>query len=176
VTEPSAPLPEPALLPEPAAPYNPIFQTLVGGSRDLEGLVAYGLYKIAKREYVEGYRRRHGKPPTPDVLDEYVNGWTESRIAGVQGQAKQALASFGEAVLEDAVEDIRREAIEGKIESELAAFQQKLDAARRSEFRRAVGYGIAAAFVYTLILIGIALILRTVGIDLLGALQAFRPQ
>jgi len=49
--------------------YNKIFERLVGdiedgGDANLRGLLAYGFYKVAKREWVAQSREKNGNPPT----------------------------------------------------------------------------------------------------------------
>lgn len=71
---------EPSALKELEHDYNPIFETLVGklGPQDaeagLQGLIAYGLYKISKREWVSGFERAkvadppmQSSTPTPEL-------------------------------------------------------------------------------------------------------------
>jgi hypothetical protein len=60
--------------------YNPIFERLFGdvedGSANVEGLVAYGLYKISKREWVTGLRKKEARGPSAEELRAYMATWT----------------------------------------------------------------------------------------------------
>jgi hypothetical protein len=65
--------------------YNPIFERLVDppdGELLVEGFIAYGLYKIAKREWVSEFRARERRKPTDAELDSYVSTWTASQLQG----------------------------------------------------------------------------------------------
>lgn len=61
-----------SLTEKPIKDYNTIFERFVGASeeapQDLLGIVAYGIYKHAKREWVADIRTRFARPPTEDEL------------------------------------------------------------------------------------------------------------
>ena len=52
-----------------ARKYNYIFKKLVDDETDLIGLVAYGLYKNNKIEYLEKFKDKNGREPTEDELE-----------------------------------------------------------------------------------------------------------
>ena len=58
----------------PAHQYNQTFEKLVPDAEpsDLEGIVAYGLYKIAKREWAREIGERAQRNPTDAELAAYV--------------------------------------------------------------------------------------------------------
>lgn len=133
--------------------YNPIFTRFVEEEKDgddqLPGLVAYGLYKVAKREWVREYFQKHGRKPKEEELAGYAATWTESRLKGLQDQAENALAAFASTVVDANAPEIRERALRGTT-------------------LKAVGTSIAANFVYTLLLIALVILLRAAGIDLLS--------
>ncbi len=132
--------------------YNPIFEKLVGPENSeagLQGIVAYGLYKIAKREWVSEFRTRTGRKPTDDELDAYTRTWTASQLTTVNERAAQILAEYASEVIQSEEPRILRRALEGS-------------------FWRSVWPSMLAAFLYTLLLVGAALILARSGIDLIG--------
>lgn len=145
---------------KPEAPrYNPIFEHFVPANRandNVRGLIAYGLYKIAKREWSQSIQDRHARQPTPEEREAYIATWTPSRLAGLEQQADVTLAAFGSAVVDAATPDIREDALRGTTS-------------------KAIGTSVSANGVYTLILIVFALILYLAGIDLIGFVQKFRP-
>lgn len=134
--------------------YNPIFERLYDreGGR-LAGFVAYGIYKIAKREWAADIREQHGRAPNQDELKHYIGTWTLSRLDGLRQEADQALGRYAEEVVEEARPQILREALQGS-------------------FWRSVGASITAATLYTLILIALAVIAAVMGVDLLNAFKA----
>ena len=54
-----------------ARKYNYIFKKLVDDETDLIGLVAYGLYKNNKIEYLENFKVKNGREPTEDELEHF---------------------------------------------------------------------------------------------------------
>ncbi len=144
--------------PEPPR-YNPIFERFVPAEQadeNVPGLIAYGLYKIAKREWAQQIQEREGRQPTPDEQAAYIATWTESRLRGLEQQADSTLAAFGEVVVNAATPGIREDAIRGTS-------------------GKSIRLSIAANFIYTLLLIAVALILKWSGIDLIGLLEKARP-
>ncbi|MGX9982012.1 hypothetical protein ACTHAX_19920 [Methylobacterium fujisawaense] len=120
------------------------------------GLIAYGLYKVAKREWVEGIRARHGRGPTAEELDAYAATWTDSMLTGLRERADSTLAAFGNVVVSEATPSIREDALRGST-------------------GKAISTSIAANALYTLILIALALILAWSGVDLIGLVQKAKP-
>ena len=140
--------------------YNPMFERLVGppdGETPLEGFIAYGLYKIAKREWVSGFRAREGRRPSDAELNSYVSTWTASQLQGAKERAAQALAEFAAIIIEEEEPKTLRRALKGS-------------------FWRSFWPSIFASFIYTLVLIALALILTWAGIDLLGVFRNVKGQ
>lgn len=132
--------------------HNPIFAQFyldAPESEKLRGLVAYGLYKIAKKEWAADLFERRGRSPTPEELAEYVRVWTPAQIEGKRAEAKTVLSEYADDVVEAATPGIEKAALKG---SGLSA----------------IGYGLLVNFFYTLILIGVVVILKWAGVDLLG--------
>jgi hypothetical protein len=82
--------------------FNPIFSQFVPLESDeterLSGIVAYGLYKIAKREWAVEL----GHPPSEAELAAYIQTWTASQIKGKREQAETILAQYANSVIEAA--------------------------------------------------------------------------
>lgn len=140
--------------------YNPIFEKLVARDvpdpESLPGIVAYSLYKIAKREWATEHLARTGQRPSEAELKAYIATWTPSRLSGLEQEGNAVLLAFAEQVIEQNRGAIREEALQGSL-------------------GRSVWQGILAAAAYTVILIVLAVILKYVGIDLVGALQSVGP-
>ncbi|WP_333824043.1 hypothetical protein [Pinisolibacter sp.] len=137
--------------------YNKMFETLVGHDREAEsnidGLLAYGLYKLSKREWVTEFRVRKGRRPNSEEIEEYTRTWTATRLNGVRSGAKQALAVYAETVIEAATPGILKEALRGK-------------------FWNDVLKNMAANLFYTIILIFVAMVLAKAGVDLIGIFKS----
>ncbi|MBE7197862.1 MAG: hypothetical protein INR70_08675 [Parafilimonas terrae] len=128
--------------------FNPIFDHFVRldapEGEQLQGLIAYALYKRAKREWA-GER---SQKPTDEELTAYVATWTKSQRAALSKQAEQLLDNYASAYVEAAEPYIIARALKGT-------------------FWNAVWPGITAAAMYTCLLILAAVILHYTGVDLL---------
>ncbi len=140
--------------------YNPMFERFVprdeADSEYLPGLVAYALYKSKKQEWAMELRRRRGRAPTAEEVDNYTTTWTAGQITATRGQAQQALIEYAEQVVAEARPTILQEALRGG-------------------FWKGVGASVVAAIIYTAILIVLAVGLHANGIDLLSAYQGTAP-
>lgn len=74
---------------------NPMLDLLVKDERDLAGLIAYGLYKLSKRDWLSAFQQANAREPSAAELDAFVIGErTERRLAGYRRQAESGLATL----------------------------------------------------------------------------------
>ncbi|MEF2073113.1 hypothetical protein [Consotaella aegiceratis] len=144
--------------PEPSErQYNPLFERFVNvdlpDADMLPGMVAYCLYKIAKREWATDFFDRNGRKPNDSELADYIRTWTTTRLAGAEKEAETVILTFANSVIEANEPTIREDALRGT-------------------FWSAVRASMTAAFFYTPLLIGFAVVLRFSGIDLLAIFQS----
>lgn len=142
----------------PKRKYNPVFEKLVDGSENdsssgLVGIVAYSLYKIAKREWMTEFTADNSRKPNDIELDQYINSWTDSRLAGVRTEANQLLAGFASYVVDQERPKIVKETLQHR------------------SFLREAGVACAGAFFYTFLLILFALFLKVVDIDVISIFE-----
>jgi hypothetical protein len=137
----------------PQPPFDPVFLRLVneaeGTEQKLIGFIAYGLYQDAKREWISDFQSREGRYPHDEELREYERSWTASRLEGLKNAAVQSIAAYTDSVLSQAETQILRNALKGGV-------------------WRAVWCGLVGALLYTLIVIGLIVILAKSGIDSIG--------
>jgi hypothetical protein len=141
----------------PKSPFDPIFPRLVsegeGTGQKLIGLLAYGLYHDAKREWISDFQAREGHYPSDKDLREYELSWTASRLEALQNAAAQLITSYTDSVVSQAEMQILRNALMG------------------GGSRWAVG-----ALLYTFIMIGVVFGLASSGIDLVRLLERLASQ
>jgi hypothetical protein len=98
--------------------YNAIFEKFVDAAQDdqseIVGIIAYGIYKTAKREWVIDFKEREERSPTEAELKAYVSSWTESRIDGAKQNAAQVIAEFAQTVVDEQEPRILRSALQGR--------------------------------------------------------------
>jgi hypothetical protein len=133
--------------------YNPIFERLVDPDDPLVGLVAYGQYKTAKREWAESVRTNTGCVPSPDQLRAYAETWTPSRLDAIRERATLALAEHTNEFLAAERAEILREALNGS-------------------FWWSVWPSMFASALYTFALIVLVVIASQAGVDLLGIIDS----
>lgn len=81
-----------------AANHNPVFDQLVRASDDIEGFIAYGHYKQAKREWLQDHETRDGRAPTAAELRGFSRQWTPTTLKTFRGAAESALSSYAGAL------------------------------------------------------------------------------
>jgi hypothetical protein len=137
----------------PKPPFDPVFPRLVneaeGPEQKLIGFIAYGLYHDAKREWISDFRSQEGRDPHDAELRDYERSWTASRLEGLKNAAVQLIAAYTDSVLSQAETQILRNALKGGV-------------------WRGVWCGLVGALLYTLMVIGLIVILARSGIDLKG--------
>lgn len=134
--------PPPAGIP----PYNPVYEKLVGPEASLVGLVAYGLYKTAKREWVEQHK------PAPAEIGRYHTTVTQTQLSVYRAEAEARLAAYADSILESATPSIQKRALDDAVLAEV----RKQNSLWRNALASVVGG------------VGFALILILGGVLLLG--------
>lgn len=88
--------------------YNHIYSQLVEGKGDIIGHIAYALYKDAKIEYIERFKKEHGgKEPDEDDLKPFNDiSSTQGSIDNYKYIASCILQSFLDNTLEETKRDI----------------------------------------------------------------------
>jgi hypothetical protein len=128
--------------------FGVIFKRFYDSEPDnVRGLVAYGLYKIAKREWTDEFYRTNGVPPERADVIRYTATWTAAMITGKQAEADDILRDYGRQLVAAAKPDIVETALKGTM-------------------LRSIGINVASAFLYTLILIGLVAVLHYAGVGL----------
>lgn len=72
--------------------YNFIYDKLVASEEDVVGILAYGIYKRHKIEFIEQFKSKHNKEPEPtDFETFYMSTTTESQLKKYHDQAENML-------------------------------------------------------------------------------------
>jgi hypothetical protein len=129
--------------------YNTVFERLVKADDDIEGFIAYGLYKLAKREWNLSLRAKTGAAPSSQQLADYHQVWTNTALQALRDNAENALYAYAQDVMAVERPDIEAEALK----------------AGRPIWKDVL-IAVASAFTYSLLLLLAALIIRYIGVDL----------
>jgi hypothetical protein len=135
----------------PKAPLDPIFPRFFKDGEDsgqkLLGLIAYGLYEEARREWADDFRAREGRYPSEEELRAYERSWTGSRLDGLKNAAIQILASYADTI----ATQVETQALRGAL---------------RGGFFRDIGRWLLSAVVFVLAALGLVIALSRSGVDL----------
>lgn len=97
-----------------------IFEKLVRGPDDLEGMVAFSLYTAQEHEWLEQHRaRNNGQNPSTDALRTFIEAFTPAGLERLRGDARNTLTQFAVDFLEDNIEEERRKAVNQSILKEV---------------------------------------------------------
>lgn len=142
----------------PVVTYNTVFEDLFdrapAGKATVAGAMAYALYKSAKREWTAEFREREGRPPREDEMKAYNAMWTPSLLEGKRLEAQNIIDQFSQSLVEAARPAILKEALRGTAS-------------------RAIWLNVASNAIYTLLVLGIVLIIAFTGLDIPALLQKF---
>ncbi|PIB90441.1 hypothetical protein [Caulobacter sp. FWC2] len=137
--------------------YNPVFDQLVRASDDIEGFIAYGLYKQAKREWLLDHRAREGRAPTMAELRGFSRQWTPTTLQAFRETADGALSAYAQITLEDQTPSIQRDALlQGR------------------PLWKDILIGVISALSYSVILVIAAFLLKIFGNDFVDAVTALK--
>lgn len=130
--------------------YNPVLGRLVGeegSDPSVQGLIAYGIYKISKRQWITDFKSQNRRPPSAVEAQQFASSQTETVLAGYRAQAAELLADYAGAILAEEKPKIEKEALRGM-------------------FWSAVLSSIVASFLFALILLGFAVVAAFLGYGL----------
>ena len=142
-------------------PVDPVFPRFFRDGEDpqhkLVGLIGYGLYEEARREWVDDFKRREARYPTPAELRAYETSWTSSRLEGLKNAAVQIFASYADSV----AREIETQALRGAL---------------KGSFFRSVVRWLFSAVLFGASVLALMIALSRAGVDPLGAyLSLLRP-
>ncbi len=112
-------------------------------------MVAYGIYKTSKREWITEFAEQNARTPNDQELSAYAATWTPQLLQNANDAASSALAAYAESVIEEARPGILKDALKGS-------------------GVRAVLLNMLAALLYTVALIFVVIVLKWAGVDLLS--------
>ena len=127
--------------------YNFIYKKLVTADDDLVGLIAYGIYKKHKIEYITRIKDTEGREPT----DEECQAWcvasnTDSQLGNYRRQAEMMLSEMVGNITENELKDYEKQMLRN--------YKQELSSCVPSNWKSffiSIGAGIVSAFLFALI-------------------------
>ena len=150
--------------------YNEIYEKLVqSDDDDLIGLIAYSLYKQSKREWLIQHEHQHARRPTADEERIFVSAFTANEVKRLREQATSMLSAYAAYVIEQErptlVDQARQDHLIALVDERL------LEMRAQGRWGRQIIAGMLGAFGYSVLLLILLLIVRLVGVDLVGLVQ-----
>lgn len=135
--------------------YNPIFEKLVEDEKtqDLVGLVAYGLYKNDKRNWIVRYREKHNQYPGSQELDAYVEHLGDEELERLRTEAEGLMLRFADEIVASKASEIRENALSGSLLKALQSVEKK------ASVKRQFGWNILASICGSIVVIILGIIL-----------------
>lgn len=135
--------------------YNFIYEKLVSTEDDLVGLIAYGIYKKHKIEFITKIKDEYNREPTEEECKSFsAASTTESQLKNYRGQA--------ETLLSEMVGNIANEELRRYEDEMLRSYKREITACLPSN-KRSFGLSIVAGVLSTLLFTVIAGIFYFVG-------------
>lgn len=146
---------------------NPMFELLAGeDNEDIEGLVAYALYKRHKRQWAQKIRDEKHRNPTPDEEEGFaISNSTGDQCDRYRKDAQDILIGFANSFVEDQRPFIAKEAVAG----ELIEAAQKIR--KSGSFWSLLIVGVSSTVITSVLLALLAFGTQVFGIDLIDALR-----
>lgn len=150
---------------------NPMFGLLAGDDNDdIEGLVAYALYKRHKRAWANGIRSDESRDPTDEEEQGFArSNSTEDQCERYRKDAQDILIGFANSFVEDEKPIIEKEAITDKVSDAV----QKIE--NSSSFYSLCKIGVTSTLISSSFLALLAFGTHAFGIDLVDALKGSPP-
>lgn len=128
--------------------HSDIYDRLVRGPDDIPGLVAYGIYQIRKREWIQEHKKRFSCVPTLDEVRKYSFSQRNSTLDSLRHEAEASMYRFAEVFMRDRIDEMEHEAFNERAITEFGELQTLIK--RRSGYRHhivghVVGFGVLVA-------------------------------
>lgn len=107
--------------------FNKIFQRLVRDPDDLVGLVAYGIYKQEKRDWIIRHRNEYSRRPSDDEVRSFNSHYSDMALERFRNEAESMMIDFAEVVVESRAPEIERQAVASGINSLKVAISEASD-------------------------------------------------
>lgn len=138
--------------------YNEVFERLVTDTDDIEGFIAYGLYKQAKREWLIAFHSENQRSPSLKELNAYNKTWTDTSLQALRENAESALSAYADTIIDVATPEIEAEALK----------------VGRPIWKDLL-IGASSALTYSLLLIVASYLIQVFGNDIADAYRSLSP-
>jgi hypothetical protein len=125
--------------------YNFIYEKLVESEDDINGMIAYALYKREKIEFIRGSLSKYSRTPTEEERKSFhLSSNTDARLNAYRIQASVIAREFLEISLEEKVKEIEDKWQEGYLQGQIGADLKEL-----KRFDYAVLQGVISSWIFS---------------------------
>ncbi|MCX7067736.1 MAG: hypothetical protein NTW85_08610 [Methylococcales bacterium] len=144
--------------------YNFIYTTLVKDERDIIGIIAYGLYKRQKIEFIRNFEVKYGKAPTDDELKNFHDiSNSQSQLESYRLRALELAKEFLETSLAAKANELE-DYYDKKASDEIKSAKPK--------FWFGVAQGFVASFLFVLFIGSMVFFLQAANLGIKNAIEA----
>ena len=137
------------------------------GTANVEGLVAYALYKRHKREWCEEFEAEHDRQPNATEKLQFAKSVsTVTQLERYRLDAQNALIDFSDSLIDDITPEIQAEAVTGRIEAAASKVE------KAGSFVSLVFSGTVSTLISTSVLTLLVVATTLFGVDVLDGLDA----
>lgn len=140
--------------------FNKIYRRLVKDEYDVEGHIAYSLYKLDKEKFIEDFIERNGGkiPAEDDLIPFHSFSCLDTQLSKYRLMANSVLQNFLGNVLQDSIKEIE-EATAGNYQEILSDIIKPISPPSKwRQFWNGMFQSVAGAFIFALILAAIGFI------------------
>lgn len=146
--------------------YNFIYEKLVESEDDINGMIAYSLYKREKIEFIRSFLSKYSRAPTEEERKSfYLSSNTDARLNAYRIQAGVIAREFLEISLEEKVKEIEGKWQEGYLQGQIGSDLKEL-----KRFGPGVLQGVVSSWIFSF---SIALVLLGAVVIRVGPSDAF---
>jgi hypothetical protein len=117
---------------------------------DVQGLLAYGLFKQSERDWIKRFHARHSRAPTADEINSHFYlSYDEGDIERLRTEAESRMTSFAVAILDEERPGIEQAARTAEHDAQLETLRQEIR--KSGGFGRAIIAGLISSFVFAVL-------------------------
>jgi hypothetical protein len=119
---------------------------------DIEGLLAYGIFKQSERDWIRRFHAAEGRPPTTaETTSHFYRSYDEGDIERLRTEAESKMLSFALSILDSERPKIEADAATAEHDSQLDAIRDEIRKA--GGFGRAIVAGVISSFVFAVLIL-----------------------
>lgn len=134
--------------------YNFIYRQLVESEDDVIGLVAYGIYKQHKIEFIRSFKEKNDKDPEDRDCDTfYLTSTTPDQLRKYRDQAENLFSSLVASTTNEEIQRFEQEM--------LKTYESKIDDSVKKSMpttMKSFWLGVLGSFIATLVMVGISVL------------------